>query len=283
MQYLYFGPHTFYPLSDWHLQQAKAWDRAREAYEMAAKCSQRQESPWYAAKHLEKAAEAARETQDWGLFIDYLKQASLAYREAGRPQSAAEALAKGAKMLEDKDPEVWNSCFDRNNCQNHHAWGTSTSPTSTKDSTFWRGLWIGLIGHRASSMYFKPRQRKLCLLLPCPSHRQNNSQVFPTWCIIHVATNIQAAGELLAEAIEEVESDGKLALSGDLFRQAIGELFCRQGLAVQCMSPCIWLAETYQLNHYWSSKELHKASLAIPVVYTHWLSMFKLPMSSHMI
>lgn len=88
------------------MQQEKAWDKAREAYEMAAKCSQRQDSPWYAAKHLEKAAEAARETQDLSLTIDYLKQASLAYREAGRPQSAAEALAKGAKMLEDRNPEV---------------------------------------------------------------------------------------------------------------------------------------------------------------------------------
>ncbi len=73
---------------------------------MAAKCSQRQDSPWHAAKHLEKAAEASRETQDWTLTVDYLKQAALAYREAGRPQSAAETLAKGARMLEDKNPEV---------------------------------------------------------------------------------------------------------------------------------------------------------------------------------
>ena len=33
---------------------------------------------------------------------------------------------------------------------------------------------------------------------------------------------MQAAGEMLAEAVEEVESDGKMALAGDLFRQAIG-------------------------------------------------------------
>lgn len=88
------------------MQQAKAWDKAREAFEMAAKCSQRQDSPWHAAKHLEKAAEAARETQDWSLTIDYLKQAALAYREAGRPQSAGETLAKGARMLEERNPEV---------------------------------------------------------------------------------------------------------------------------------------------------------------------------------
>ena len=83
---------------------------------MAAKCSQRQDSPWHAAKHLEKAAEASRETQDWSLTIDYLKQAALAYREAGRPQSAAETLAKGARMLEDKDPGVqisYKSCPPR--------------------------------------------------------------------------------------------------------------------------------------------------------------------------
>ena len=52
------------------LQQAKAWDKAREAFEMAAKCSQRQDSPWHAAKHLE------------------------------------ETLAKGARMLEERNPEV---------------------------------------------------------------------------------------------------------------------------------------------------------------------------------
>jgi len=117
-------------------RQAKAWDKARDAYEMAAKCSQRQDSPWHAAKHLEKASEAAKETQDWTLVVDYLKQASLAYREAGRTQSAAEALSKGARFLEERDP--------------------------------------------------------------------------------------QAAAELLAEAVVEVESDGRLSQAGDLFRQAIG-------------------------------------------------------------
>ena len=76
---------------------------------MAAKCSQRQDSPWHAAKHLEKAAEASKETQDWSLTIEYLKQAALAYREAGRPQSAAETLAKGARMLEERNPEVNSS------------------------------------------------------------------------------------------------------------------------------------------------------------------------------
>jgi hypothetical protein len=34
---------------------------------------------------------------------------------------------------------------------------------------------------------------------------------------------VQAAGDLLAEAVEEIESDGKLSQAGDLFRQAIGE------------------------------------------------------------
>jgi len=77
---------------------------------MAAKCSQRQDSPWHAAKHLEKASEAAKETQDWTLVVDYLKQASLAYREAGRTQSAAEALSKGARFLEERDPQVRQLC-----------------------------------------------------------------------------------------------------------------------------------------------------------------------------
>ena len=87
----------------------KAWDKAREAYEMAAKCAQRQDSPWHAAKHLEKAAEAAKETSDWTLVVEYYKNASLAYREAGRAQSAADALSKGARLIEDKDPEVGSS------------------------------------------------------------------------------------------------------------------------------------------------------------------------------
>ena len=73
---------------------------------MAAKCAQRQDSPWHAAKHLERAAEAAKETSDWTLVVEYYKNASLAYREAGRAQSAADALSKGSRLIEDKDPEV---------------------------------------------------------------------------------------------------------------------------------------------------------------------------------
>lgn len=42
--------------------------------------------------------------------------------------------------------------------------------------------------------------------------------------LIHDLESLQAACELLAEAIEELESDGKLGTSGDIFRQTIGDL-----------------------------------------------------------
>lgn len=84
---------------------------------MAAKCAQRQNSPWHAAKHLERAAEAAKETADWTLAVDYLKQASMAYREAGRPQSAADSLAKGAGWIEERSPEAnFLQCYGVFNC-----------------------------------------------------------------------------------------------------------------------------------------------------------------------
>jgi len=41
---------------------------------------------------------------------------------------------------------------------------------------------------------------------------------------------VQAAAELLAEAVVEVESDGRLSQAGDLFRQAIGEQEISHGM-----------------------------------------------------
>lgn len=96
------------------MQQAKAWDKAREAHEMAASCWRHQGSPWHAAKHLEKAGDCARESSDMTLMIDYMKQASSAYREAGRPQAAADCLTKGAKWSEASNPEV---CLSTVSCR----------------------------------------------------------------------------------------------------------------------------------------------------------------------
>ena len=55
---------------------------------------------------MEKAAECAKETNDMSLMVDYIKRASAAYREAGRPQAAADCLTKGARWSEVNDADV---------------------------------------------------------------------------------------------------------------------------------------------------------------------------------
>ena len=91
------------------MQQAKSWERAGEAHKMAASCWHHQGSPWNAAKHLEKAAECAKESEDMTLSLDCIKQAAVAFREAGRPSTAAETLTKGARWAEAQSPEVDSS------------------------------------------------------------------------------------------------------------------------------------------------------------------------------
>lgn len=87
-------------------QHVKQFDKARRAYEKAATGSERQDSQWHAAKHLEQAAEVAKQAGDWDSCAQLSKQASQHYREVGKSQAAAEALAKAARLLEEHRPAV---------------------------------------------------------------------------------------------------------------------------------------------------------------------------------
>lgn len=91
-----------YPYSS---QQSKNYERARDAFEKVATGHLRQGSPWHSAKNLEKAADMAK--QSGGLNVEVLyRDASRAYLEAGRTQTAAEALARAALHLESLDPKA---------------------------------------------------------------------------------------------------------------------------------------------------------------------------------
>ncbi|GAU48785.1 hypothetical protein TSUD_406280 [Trifolium subterraneum] len=61
--------------------------------------------PWDAAKHMESAAALAKELSNWREVADFYQKASELYMECGRPQPASDALAKGARALEDTMPE----------------------------------------------------------------------------------------------------------------------------------------------------------------------------------
>lgn len=53
-----------------------------------------------------QAADCARILQKWEQVTDLYQRAAECYGEAGRGQAAAEALSKGARALEDQNPQV---------------------------------------------------------------------------------------------------------------------------------------------------------------------------------
>ena len=88
------------------MQQAKAYERAREAFEMASTGQERMGSSWHAAKQLEKAAEMAAAASDTASMQSlYLHTAQL-FAECGRAPTAAEVLLKCAKAIESADAKV---------------------------------------------------------------------------------------------------------------------------------------------------------------------------------
>ncbi|XP_073226289.1 gamma-soluble NSF attachment protein-like isoform X3 [Cicer arietinum] len=62
-------------------------------------------SPWDAAKNMESAAAMSKELRNWRDVGDLYRMASELYIECGRSQPASDALAKGARALEDSLPE----------------------------------------------------------------------------------------------------------------------------------------------------------------------------------
>mmetsp|Transcript_40772 Transcript_40772/g.104364 ORF Transcript_40772/g.104364 Transcript_40772/m.104364 type:complete len:320 (+) Transcript_40772:304-1263(+) len=83
---------------------ARAWQAAVGAYERAATAQERMGSPWHAGKALEAAAACCQEAGDRVGVTAFTRRAAEAYSEAGRPATGAEALAKGARLLEEADP-----------------------------------------------------------------------------------------------------------------------------------------------------------------------------------
>ncbi|GAB4829464.1 hypothetical protein Ancab_019136 [Ancistrocladus abbreviatus] len=84
---------------------AKNLEKAKLAFEKASRGQEILSSPWDAAKHMESAAALAKEQGNWGEVADFYRRASELYMECGRSQPASDALAKGARALEECVPE----------------------------------------------------------------------------------------------------------------------------------------------------------------------------------
>ncbi|BBH01238.1 gamma-soluble NSF attachment protein [Prunus dulcis] len=81
------------------------YEKAKEALEKASKGQELISSPWDAAKHMESAAALAKELGKWNEVADFYRRASELYVVCGRSQPASDALAKGARALEDSVPD----------------------------------------------------------------------------------------------------------------------------------------------------------------------------------
>ncbi|XP_021734209.1 gamma-soluble NSF attachment protein-like [Chenopodium quinoa] len=84
---------------------AKQNEKAKLAFEKASKGQEMLSSPWDAARFMESAAAMAKELGSWNEVADFYKRASELYIECGRSQPASDALAKGARALEESMPE----------------------------------------------------------------------------------------------------------------------------------------------------------------------------------
>jgi len=84
---------------------AKDYEKAKVAFEKASKGQEMIASPWDAAKHMESAAGLAKELSNFIEVADFYRRASELYIVCGRPQPASDALAKGARALEDAAPD----------------------------------------------------------------------------------------------------------------------------------------------------------------------------------
>ncbi|KAK4399486.1 Gamma-soluble NSF attachment protein [Sesamum angolense] len=84
---------------------ARKHEKAKDAFEKASKGQEMLSSPWDAAKHMESAAALAKEVGNWNEVSDFYRRASELYIQCGRAQPASDALAKGARALEDALPD----------------------------------------------------------------------------------------------------------------------------------------------------------------------------------
>eukprot|EP00242_Pyramimonas_sp_CCMP2087_P002326 CAMPEP_0198232372 /NCGR_PEP_ID=MMETSP1445-20131203/115697_1 /TAXON_ID=36898 /ORGANISM="Pyramimonas sp., Strain CCMP2087" /LENGTH=314 /DNA_ID=CAMNT_0043913043 /DNA_START=126 /DNA_END=1070 /DNA_ORIENTATION=- len=84
-----------------------AKDKAVVAYEKASFAQEKLGSPWHGAKHLETAGRLAKESGSSLVEVEsFFKRACVLYAEAGRGQTGADALSRGAKILEDMNADA---------------------------------------------------------------------------------------------------------------------------------------------------------------------------------
>ncbi|KAK1369154.1 Gamma-soluble NSF attachment protein [Heracleum sosnowskyi] len=99
------GATTLYEQAAIGFRLAKKYEKAKVAFEKASKGQEMLSSPWDAAKHMESAAALAKELGNWREVADFYRQACVLYNECGRAQPASDALAKGARALEEAVPD----------------------------------------------------------------------------------------------------------------------------------------------------------------------------------
>ncbi|KAL9257024.1 Gamma-soluble NSF attachment protein-like protein [Drosera capensis] len=85
-------------------RNAKNHEKAKLAFEKASQGQEMLSSPWDAAKHMESAAALAKVIGNWREVADFYRKASELYNECGRSQPASDALARGARALEETLP-----------------------------------------------------------------------------------------------------------------------------------------------------------------------------------
>ena len=89
------------------MQVAGRNDKAIEAYEKAAEANLRGGgTAWHAAKHLEAAAKICVEMQNYDHAYRLMKESSDQYVDCGKFAPAAECLGRGARWLEDVNPDL---------------------------------------------------------------------------------------------------------------------------------------------------------------------------------
>ncbi|GAX79007.1 hypothetical protein CEUSTIGMA_g6447.t1 [Chlamydomonas eustigma] len=87
-------------------KQIGSKEKALEAYERAAIAQEKIGSLWHAAKHYEMCGDICKSSSEWERLSIFYKRAADMYRTAGKGTSGADALARGAKALEDNDSET---------------------------------------------------------------------------------------------------------------------------------------------------------------------------------
>jgi len=83
----------------------KEHDKTLDALTRACECYKEVKSLYQAAKMLEQSVIICRDAGKLDLIVDYSSRGAMLYRQAGNPESAAQLLEKGAKILEPKFPE----------------------------------------------------------------------------------------------------------------------------------------------------------------------------------